>query len=467
MKNNISVSNLVDYLKKKNDNDINLLNINIIGEISNFKYYQGRNIYFDLKDKDAIINVVIYQMYHNNLIFKPQNGDKVIVEGSIKVFKNKASFQIQASNIHKYGIGDLYIEFEKNKKLLASKGYFALEHKKNIVKFPNNIAVIAGNEAAALHDILKTINNRYKLSKVFVFTSLVQGKNASQNIISNIKLINSLAYHFDTIIIARGGGSFEDLNAFNDLNLAITVYHSKIPIITGVGHENDTTLIDYVADLRALTPTDAAIKATPNTQDLMGYCASVQNYLKMAFFKKLNSSSQLIDYHHANIVYKHKNRLNNYHKQLHYYLNVFNKNKFYNLVNSYFQKIYLNNMKMNNSIKYCISKNDIKIDTNFHTLSNNYNNILNNKYLLLKTNHQAIINNFTKIIKEKKQLFDRLYYQLCLLDPKNIMNKGYAIVKKDHNIVKSFKTININDKISVINNSIELVVNVEEVNKNE
>ncbi|MDR1782460.1 MAG: exodeoxyribonuclease VII large subunit [Bacilli bacterium] len=441
----ISVSKLVKYLKDKNDNDTNLLNVYICGEISNYKNYYGKNIYFDLKDNDATINVVMYNMYTNNLLFIPQNGNKVIVQGSVKVFKNKATFQIQATNITLQGIGELFVQFEKNKKMLMEKGYFSNEHKKKIPFFPKNIAVISGDSSAALHDVLKTLNSKYKYANIYVFTSFVQGEKAAQNIINNINLINKIPYSFDVIIIARGGGSFEDLNAFNDVNLALTVFNSNIPIISGVGHESDTTIIDYVADLRALTPTDAANKAVPNTLEILNKIEAIQSKIKVSFFNKYNTTTQLLDYQYNNISHIINNNINSYYKKINYYTNIFSKDKFYKLININLQNIAYNKMKIDKLIQ-----NKIK----YHKLQ-------------LSRNITNIINSFNHKYNEYSNKYAQSYTKLCLLDPKLLMKKGYAILYKDNEIIKDYSIIKPNDIVEIKNNEYHIISKVVEVNKNE
>jgi exodeoxyribonuclease VII large subunit len=238
----IEVNALVRYLKDKTNNDFNLLNLSLSGELSNLKQGNSKHLYFDLKDDKAAISGIIFSNNLANLNTKLQNGDKVIVTGSIKVYELNSKFQIIATDIIRQGIGELFALFEKNKRLLKEKGYFDSKYKQTITKYPKMIAIIAGNNTAALKDILKTINTRYKLVKVVVFPSLVQGNNALDNIISNLELINR--YPFDTIILARGGGSFGDLNVFNDVNLCLSIFNSKIPINTGMGPETDYTIAD-------------------------------------------------------------------------------------------------------------------------------------------------------------------------------------------------------------------------------
>lgn len=265
--NYLTVTEVNRYIKNKIDEDVNLNIVYLKGEISNFKAHPTGHLYFTIKDENSRILAVMFASSVRNLNFKPQDGDKVLVIGRISVYEATGAYQIYVNEMVQDGIGNLYLEYEKLKKKLEGLGYFDQSHKKQIPRFPKKLGIITASSGAAIRDIITTINRRYNLVELYIFPSLVQGTGAKEDIVKNIKLANT--YDLDTIILGRGGGSIEDLWAFNEEIVAQAIYDSKIPIISGVGHEVDFTIADFVSDLRAPTPTAAAELAVPNKEDLL------------------------------------------------------------------------------------------------------------------------------------------------------------------------------------------------------
>lgn len=461
----VEVSKLVKYIKDKVKNDINLLNISLKGELSNISYGKSKHLYFDLKDEKASISGIMFSSNLNNLNFKIKNGDKVIVSGNIIVYEFGSKFQINALNIIKEGIGELFALFEKNKRMLADAGYFDQKYKKKIIKYPKMIAIITGQNTAALKDVLKTINNRYKAVKVIVFPSLVQGNNASKNITETIELINR--YSFDTIILARGGGSFEDLNAFNDVELAKAIFNSKIPVITGIGHETDYTIADYVSDLRALTPTDAANKATPSTNEINNELSNYYKNICFCFDNKIYNLYQILD----TFIYKLNKLFNNkftfYKFYLDKLLNRLKSNSPVNKLQIKKQVLYTNTYKMYNYITYKKYTNLINIKNNVNILENNFNQIIRNKHNILEYNFHKINNLKSNNYKMLRIKLDSLTLNLSLLNPNLIMKKGYGIVMHDDKIIVDYNKLKINDEIDIINNNSRIKAIVKKVVNNE
>ena len=262
----ITVGALTRYIKYKFDNDANLQNIAIKGEISNFKRHSRGHFYFTIKDEESRISAIMFASQTNSVTFEPVDGTKVLVRGRISVFPSTGNYQIYVDEMIEDGVGNLYALYEKLKTDLKKEGLFNPEHKKEIPKLPKRIGVITAPTGAAIRDIISTINRRFPLCEVILFPSLVQGKEAKDDIVRNIKLADT--YNLDTLIVGRGGGSIEDLWAFNEEIVARAIYESKIPIISAVGHEIDFTIADFVADLRAPTPTGAAEMAVPNLSDV-------------------------------------------------------------------------------------------------------------------------------------------------------------------------------------------------------
>ena len=269
----ITVSQINKYIKYKFDQDINLKTVYLRGEISNFKNHASGHFYFTLKDENSRILAVMFRSSASKVNFKPMDGINVLIIGRISCYEANGAYQIYVEEMIQDGIGNLYLEFEKLKKKLGDLGYFDESLKKPIPRFPKKIGVITADTGAAIRDIITTINRRYNLAEVILFPCLVQGEFAKDDIIKNIKLADS--YGLDTIILGRGGGSIEDLWAFNEEIVARAIHEAKTPIISAVGHEIDFTISDFVADLRAATPTAAAELAVPNTTELIN---SINHY---------------------------------------------------------------------------------------------------------------------------------------------------------------------------------------------
>ena len=279
----ITVGALTRYIKYKFDNDANLQNIAIKGEISNFKKHSRGHFYFTIKDEESRINAIMFASQTKSVQFEPIDGTKVLVRGRISVFPSTGNYQIYVDEMIEDGVGNLYALYEKLKADLKKEGLFDIEHKKPIPKLPKRIGVITAPTGAAIRDIISTINRRYPICEVILFPSLVQGKEAKDDIVRNIKLADT--YDLDTLIVGRGGGSIEDLWAFNEEIVARTIYECKTPVISAVGHEIDFTIADFVADKRAETPTGAAEIAVPSKEDLL----KLINQLEIRSSKNMNN----------------------------------------------------------------------------------------------------------------------------------------------------------------------------------
>lgn len=253
----LTVSQLNRYVKNTLDADFILNNASVKGEISNLKIHSSGHIYFSLKDGGSKINCVMFKSYAYKLKFVPENGMDIVVEGNVSVYEKEGSYQLYCKAMKREGIGDLYIAFEELKEKLKKEGLFDDAHKKEIPRFPKKVGVITSPTGAALRDIINVTKRRNKGIELLIYPALVQGIDASKTIIEGIKILNKVE-DVDIIILARGGGSIEELWAFNNEELAYEIYSSKKPIITGVGHETDFTIVDFVSDRRAPTPSAAA-----------------------------------------------------------------------------------------------------------------------------------------------------------------------------------------------------------------
>lgn len=287
----LTVGAITKYLKYKFDTDSNLKQVFIKGEISNFKAHTSGHFYFSIKDETSKINAIMFSSNTSKLNFTPADGMKVMVSGRITVYEATGGYQIYVNDMMEDGVGNLYIAFEKLKKQLASEGLFDDNHKMKIPTIPSRVGIITASTGAAIRDILSTIKRRFPICETILFPSLVQGDAAASDIVKNIKLAST--YDLDVLIIGRGGGSIEDMWPFNEEIVARAIYECNIPTISAVGHEIDFTIADFVADLRAPTPTGAAELAVPNLVDLQ---RQIQNL-------KIRASENILQKVHYNQLY--------------------------------------------------------------------------------------------------------------------------------------------------------------------
>lgn len=290
----LSITQINEYIRSQMDEDRLLNQVAVRGEISNYKLYPSGHHYFTLKDENAALKCVMFKSNATRLRFRPENGMKVIAMGRITVYPRDGAFQLYCSAMTVDGVGDLYAAFEQLKKKLAAQGLFAPEHKKPLPPFPGTIGIITSSAGAAIHDMLRILNKRYPLTQVRLLPVRVQGAEAPGEIAAAIRYANHYQLA-DLLIVGRGGGSIEDLCAFNDEGVAYAIYESQIPIISAVGHEPDVTIADYVADLRAATPSNAAELAVPDQAALLQSMDSAASAMASYLTRQLRSSRQRLN----------------------------------------------------------------------------------------------------------------------------------------------------------------------------
>ena len=290
----MTVSQLNEYVKTLVDSSEVLSNVCIVGEISNFtNHYKTGHLYFTLKDESSLIKAVMFRTYTGKLRFVPKDNMKVLVYGRISVFTRDGIYQLYAEDMEQFGVGDLYLKFEELKKKLSALGMFDEAHKKPLPKFPKRIGIITSPEAAAVADMKNILTRRYPLCEIHIYPALVQGPGAPKELCDGI-------IHFDKdeecdcIIIGRGGGSIEDLWAFNDETLARTIFACQTPVISAVGHETDFTICDFVADMRAPTPSAAAEIAVPDIKDLKMRLSMISSSLSSRMGEIINYKRQYL-----------------------------------------------------------------------------------------------------------------------------------------------------------------------------
>ncbi len=291
----LSVKQLNTYVKSLLESDVRLSFITVKGEISNLKnHYSSGHIYFTLKDNDAAIRAVMFKGYATTLKFKPEDGMQVVVTGRVSLYEKDGSYQFYAESMVPDGIGDIAALYEKVKEKLQKEGLFEAESKRPIPKFPKTVAVITSDTGAAVRDILNILSRRYPLCDILMCPVAVQGENAVPTMIDALDRVYALS-KADLIIIGRGGGSIEDLWAFNDERLARKIYESPIPVISAVGHETDFTICDFVADLRAPTPSAAAELAVPDVAELGNKINRFENIILNNLLSKYKYSKARLD----------------------------------------------------------------------------------------------------------------------------------------------------------------------------
>lgn len=296
MMNSLTVSELTAYIKQLVDSDMLLSNVTVTGEISNFKLHSSGHMYFSLKDSNAVIKCVMFRTYNMRMRFMPEEGMKVIVRGYVSVYPPGGTYQLYAEEMQPDGTGSLYLAFEQLKRRLEAQGWFAQEHKKPIPKLPRAIGIVTSPTGAVIRDMLNILQRRYPNVRVIIYPSPVQGSDAAPQLAAGIRYFNEKK-NVDVIIIGRGGGSIEDLWPFNDEGLARAIYESEIPVISAVGHETDFSISDFVADLRAPTPSAAAELAVPEKkvlkERLMIYEKNLANSLLMRLKRERERISRL------------------------------------------------------------------------------------------------------------------------------------------------------------------------------
>ena len=285
----ISVTQLTNYIKGIISSDSNLREVYVRGEISNFKRYSSGHCYFSLKDKDSVIPAVMFRGSAQYLKFEPKNGMKVLARGNVDVYNPYGRYQLYVLKLTEDGLGDLHIAFEQLKKELKALGYFDESLKKPIPKFPKKVGVVTASTGAAIRDIVTTIKRRWPLCEIILFPSLVQGDRAAMNIKRQIEVADA-EFDLDTLIVGRGGGSIEDLWAFNERPVADAILNCQTPVISAVGHEIDWTISDYVADLRAATPTAAAELAVPDIYEVRSNLDNLNSRAGNVMSKQLNDN---------------------------------------------------------------------------------------------------------------------------------------------------------------------------------
>lgn len=391
----LTVTDINNYIKNIVDGDFFLSNVTLKGEISNLKFHTRGHLYFSLKDENSKINAVMFNYKNLGLNFIPKDGMNVIVKGKVSVFTTGGSYQITVSNMKEDGIGNLYILFEELKRRLEREGLFRPEHKKKLPRIPKKVGVITASTGAAVKDIISTINRRFPLTEIILFPTLVQGVGAKENIVKMINEANES--DVDVIILGRGGGSIEDLWAFNEEIVARAIYNSTKPIVSAVGHEIDFTISDFVSDMRAPTPTGAAELVVPSKVEIQSYLNDYKGRIISVINKKIKS-----------------------------YTDTFSKLKSTYILKNPISMYEIDEQKLDNMLEKLGSIMTYKLERE--------------KSKLNSLSKMISPNMLNRLDKEKIKL-ENIETKLNLLNPENILKKGYSLTLVEGKIVKSINSV--------------------------
>lgn len=419
-----SVSTLLQSIKSTLEQNSLLKSFYLKGEISNYTAHHSGHWYFSLKDEGARIACVMFQGYTKDVQFKPKEGDKVLIRASVSVYNLQGSLQLTVFTMQNAGLGDLYQQFERLKKKLFSQGYFEESHKKKLPKYPSQIAIISGKNTAALQDILKTFQQRWPMINLTIYSCLVQGPGAAAQIIDRLKLADSMRY--DVIILARGGGSIEDLWAFNDESLADTIYHSYTPIITGIGHETDTSIADMVADVRAATPTAAVQMVVRNYQEVKDELQQLNQYMISLVKSRMRANRVKIDTFKSHPSLSQPELLTQTHRLQ---LSISGHTL---LRQSNFITAYQSQLK--------------EIEQSFRSLKDHKVIVQTNRLNLLNVEFNHTFENFKRL---KIQGFKQNISLLNAYSPLSNLERGYTLSYQDSKVIKSLDQINYKQALSI------------------
>ena len=424
----ITIGELNSFIKTMFDENTFLRKVYLKGEISNFKNHTRGHLYFTLKDDTSRISAVMFYSSAITLNFKPEDGMNVLVEGRISCYPTAGTYQIYVDKMEVDGLGALYIEFEKLKEKLSKEGLFNENHKKPIPKIPKKVGIITAPTGAAIKDIISTIKRRFPICETILFPALVQGEYAAPDIVRQIKEADSGKYDLDVLIVGRGGGSIEDLWAFNEEIVARAIYDAKTPIISAVGHEIDFTIADFVADLRAPTPTGAAEMAVPTISEINNIIASLKIRLNEFINNTIKRNKLRLD--NIKSSYILKNPLSLY---------EIKEQKLDNLIEV------LNNNITKRIDNYTLELNHIK--TSF--VLKDPMRLFNPQKEKLLFNEKVLYNSVKNIILKSDHNYKLLINTLKLVNPLGILEKGYSLVTKNDLIVTKSKDLEVNDLLNI------------------
>ena len=441
----LSVSTLTRYLKMKFDRDPYLEWVYLTGQVSNFRKRPNHQ-YFSIKDEKAVIQATIWSGVYKKLGFELEEGMKINVIGRVQLYEPSGSYSIVIEKAEPDGIGALAVQFEQLKKKLGEEGLFQDKFKQPLPQFPKKIGVVTSPSGAVIRDIITTVSRRFPGVDILLYPTKVQGEGAAAEVAANIRRANERE-DLDVLIIGRGGGSIEDLWAFNEEIVVRAIFESQIPIISSVGHETDTTLADFVADRRAATPTAAAELATPVTKlDLLGHLSQQQNRLSKATSNRLAYRRERLHKLASSVIFRQPERL----------------------YDGYLQKLDQLNLRLKQKIREYYSEEVQQVKILQHRLESlsplrqvqRYQEQLHQQERLLRSNMAVI---YDHKVAEAKRLSDAL----LMLDTSRIVARGYAIIQKNETVIESSQDIKEKDQLTILMRDGQVQVEVKDVKRQE
>lgn len=420
----VTVSALTKYIKYKFDKDPHLGRVYLTGEISNFRL-RPTHQYFSLKDENAIISATMFQSAFKKIQFRPEEGMKVLVIGKVSVFEKSGQYQINIEHMEPDGVGALYLAYEQLKKKLETEGLFSLP-KKPIPQFPKKIAILTSESGAVIQDIQTTVARRFPIVQLVLYPTVVQGVHAVNSILKNLDLVEQEDY--DVVIIGRGGGSIEDLWAFNEEPVVRRVAELSIPVISSVGHETDTTLIDFVSDMRAATPTAAAEIATPVLMEIHQQLRNLQTRLEQALSRQLQIKRERMQALANASIFQNPERI----------------------YQVYQQRVDQLEMRLQQMMQQSVQYKRQQLLKNQHRLElGSPSRRVQTEKQVLQYLAKRLEQAQGQLMKDKKQQFQRAIQQLDLLSPLKIMNRGYGILQQEETIIKSVDQLEVNQELTI------------------
>ncbi|HER7647419.1 TPA: exodeoxyribonuclease VII large subunit [Streptococcus pyogenes] len=440
----LTVTHLTKYLKLKFDRDPYLERVYLTGQVSNFRK-RPTHQYFSLKDESAVIQATMWAGVYKKLGFDLEEGMKINVIGRVQLYEPSGSYSIVIEKAEPDGIGALALQFEQLKKKLTAEGYFEQKHKQPLPQFVSKIGVITSPSGAVIRDIITTVSRRFPGVEILLFPTKVQGDGAAQEVVANIRRANQRE-DLDLLIVGRGGGSIEDLWAFNEEIVVQAIFESQLPVISSVGHETDTTLADFVADRRAATPTAAEELATPITKtDLMSWIVERQNRSYQACLRRIKQRQEWVDKLSQSVIFRQPERL----------------------YDAYLQKIDRLSMTLMNTMKDRLSsakENKVQLD---HALANSQLQTKIERYQdRVATAKRLLMANMASQYDSQLARFEKAQDALLSLDASRIIARGYAMIEKNQALVASVSQITKGDQLTIKMRDGQLDVEVKDV-KNE
>ncbi|WP_440602604.1 exodeoxyribonuclease VII large subunit [Bacillus sp. GB_SG_008] len=424
----LTVTALTRYMKTKIEYDPHLQSVWLKGEISNFKYHSRGHMYFTLKDENARIAAVMFASHNRNMKFRPEDGMTVLVKGKISVYEASGSYQIYVHDMQPDGVGNLHLAYEQLKARLEEEGLFSQVYKQPIPAYPTTIGVITSPTGAAIRDIITTITRRYPIGNVIVFPVLVQGEFAAPSIVQAIEKANEMN-DMDVLIVGRGGGSIEELWAFNEETVARAIFTSQVPIISAVGHETDFTIADFVADLRAPTPTAAAELAAPHILEL-------EEKVMQRTLRLTRAMREMMNYKQEHLQALQKSYAFRYPKQLY-------EQKEEQLDRT-IDKL------MQTKERYIEKKANQLQQLSFYLGKHHPSQKIEQTKLMVDALQKQLQREMQTLLQAKEFAFTRAVEKLETLSPLKVMMRGYGLVYNNKKqVLKSVKEIDLGDAVAV------------------